>query len=153
MSKKVWLNNPYEKQSEAKAFLRKKWSEYEQFQEINRRQRVLGNRDLDPEERKKRLSYWFYTYLLTFMFMASAIGIVLSMVTFAFRSPAFLTSVGILILAIFLNRTKKSAAGIRIKLTNFPISRKSKAEQQRIREKGIKEENEREIGEFLEGRR
>jgi hypothetical protein len=151
MSKKVWTDNPYEKQRGANAFLRKKWSEFEQSSEIGRRRSVLGNRDLDPEERRKRLSYWFYTWLIGFMFMASIFGIVMSLVGFAFRSPIFYTSIGVLILAIFLSRTKRHGVRMSVRLGNIPIHKRSRREQQRRREKKIEKENEGEIAEFLEG--
>ena len=87
MSKKVYIDDPFEK-NKIKIFFGKNWSKIEQFNEMNR-SRSVWNKDIDNEERGKRLSYWFYTYLIGFMMMVSLIGIVFSLIGFAFRNPLF----------------------------------------------------------------
>ena len=151
MSRKVFLSDPFERNT-IKKFIGERWSEFEEFSKQNRR-RSAWNEDIDREERRKRLSYWFYTYLIGFMMMASLIGIVFSLICFAFKNPLFYTSIAVMILAIFLMKTKRHGVKVNIKLKNFPIPRRNKRKQLRLREKKIKKENEREILEFLEGRR
>ena len=151
MSRKVFLNDPFERNT-IKKFIGERWSEFEEFSEQNRR-RSAWNEDIDRDERRKRLSYWFYTYLIGFMMMASLTGIIFSLIGFTFRNPLFYTSIAVMILAIFLMKTKRHSVKINIKLKNFPIPRRNKRKQLRLREKKIMKENEREILEFLEGRR
>lgn len=159
MSKKVWVSDPYERKGVAN-FVKRKWSEMEQSGEKNRR-RSAWSKDIDQGERRERLGYWFYTWLLNFMFMASALGIVMSVVLFAFRSPTFYASLGVLILTIFLMKTKKSAFKIKVQVmipipdvaspAVKPINQNLRKMRREIRTaERMMKENEREIKEFME---
>lgn len=150
MSKKIFLNDPFER-NRVKKFIGKKWSEAEERQAIAENNSVFS-REIDSEERRRRLSYWFFTWLIFFMFMVSIFGIAVSLAGFAFKSPIFYAFIGILGLALFLQRTKRNGVKINIQLKNFPVPREGRRKRERRMKKEREKQNERDVENFFDGR-